>query len=774
MKTNNLGYPRIGSNRELKKANELYWAGKISAENLLVAGSAIRKENWQLQAENGIDLIPSNDFSLYDQVLDLTLTLGAIPERYQEFSRTNNSLDLYFAMARGAQRNGQDVVAMEMTKWFDTNYHYIVPEFTKNQKFELFSTKIIAEFIEAKNLGIITKPVLIGPVSYLLLGKEKEDGFHRIDLIYNLLPVYFEILKKLETEGAEYIQLDEPFLALNLTDKERDAITYVYNEINTNFPNLKIILANYFDCFGENLETALALPVDTLHLDLVRCSSQLDDILDSGKLASNVNLSLGVVDGRNIWKNDFKKSLALIEKAVTALGQNRILVAPSCSLIHSPCDLDLETNDATLTPEIKQWLAFAKQKIQEVSLLKQLASNEIDRNSSSEFAENILANENRKTSKLIHNEGVKNRVASITKGDDERQNTFAVRRKNQAEALQLPLFPTTTIGSFPQTAEVRSWRAKFKKGELTQAEYDTLLEKETEETIRFQEESGIDVLVHGEFERNDMVEYFGEQLDGFTFTKNGWVQSYGSRCVKPPVIYGDVSRPTPMTVKWAEFAQSLTPKWVKGMLTGPVTILQWSFVRNDQPRSETCTQIALAIRDEVLDLEKAGIKIIQIDEPAIREGLPLRKEEWANYLDWAIKAFRISASGVADDTQIHTHMCYSEFNDIIQNIADMDADVITIECSRSQMELLDAFADFKYPNEIGPGVYDIHSPRVPSNEEMVHLLEKAASVIPANQLWVNPDCGLKTRHWDETKKALIEMVNAAKKMRVAAIHLETV
>ena len=767
MKTNNLGYPRIGSNRELKKANELYWAGKISAENLFATGSAIRKENWQLQAENGIDLIPSNDFSFYDQVLDLTLTLGAIPERYNEFARTNNSLDLYFAMARGAQKNGQDVVAMEMTKWFDTNYHYIVPEFTKNQKFELFSTKVIAEFIEAKNLGIITKPVLIGPVSYLLLGKEKEDGFHRIDLIHNLLPIYFEILKKLEAEGATYIQLDEPFLALNLTDKERETITYVYNEINANFPNLKVVLANYFDCFGENLETALALPVDTFHLDLVRCPLQLDDILDSGKLASNVNLSLGVVDGRNIWKNDFKKSLALIEKAVVALGENRILVAPSCSLIHSPCDLDLETNDQTLTPEIKQWLAFAKQKIQEVSLLKNLAAENISASDAAQLEANIVANNNRKTSKLIHNEKVKNRVDSIVESDSKRNNTFATRREKQAEALQLPLFPTTTIGSFPQTAEVRSWRAKFKKGELTQTEYDALLEKETEETIRFQEESGIDVLVHGEFERNDMVEYFGEQLDGFTFTKNGWVQSYGSRCVKPPVIYGDVSRPTSMTVKWAEFAQSLTPKWVKGMLTGPVTILQWSFVRNDQPRSETCTQIALAIRDEVVDLEKAGIKIIQIDEPAIREGLPLRKEEWANYLDWAIKAFRISASGVKDDTQIHTHMCYSEFNDIIQNIADMDADVITIECSRSQMELLDAFADFKYPNEIGPGVYDIHSPRVPSSEEMVKLLEKAANVIPTDQLWVNPDCGLKTRHWDETKKALIEMVAAAQEMRAA-------
>lgn len=774
MKTNNLGYPRIGSNRELKKASELYWAGKISADELLEVGKNIRATNWQLQAQSGIDLIPSNDFSFYDQVLDLTLTLGAIPKRYSEITKTKSPLDLYFAMARGSQKEGQDVVAMEMTKWFDTNYHYIVPEFTKNQKFELFSTKIINEFVESKKLGITTKPVLIGPVSYLLLGKEKEEGFHRIDLIEKLLPVYFEILNALQNEGAEYIQLDEPFLALNLTDKERNAITFVYNEINKNFPSLKIILTNYFDCFGENLETVLALPVHTLHLDLVRCSSQLDDILDSGKLAENVSLSLGVVDGRNIWKNDFKKSLATIKKAIDALGKDRILIAPSCSLIHSPCDLDLETNEATLTPEIKQWLAFAKQKIEEIVLLQNFALDEISLVDSVSFQQNTIANENRKTSKLIHNDSVKNRVASITTGDDERENPFAIRRKKQIDALNLPLFPTTTIGSFPQTTEVRSWRAKFKKGELSQQQYDDLLQKETEETIRFQEETGIDVLVHGEFERNDMVEYFGEQLDGFTFTKNGWVQSYGSRCVKPPVIYGDVSRPKPMTVKWAEFAQSLTPKWVKGMLTGPVTILQWSFVRNDQPRSETCTQIALAIRDEVVDLEKAGIKIIQIDEPAIREGLPLRKEEWANYLDWAIKAFRISASGVKDDTQIHTHMCYSEFNDIIQNIADMDADVITIECSRSQMELLDVFADFKYPNEIGPGVYDIHSPRVPSRNEMVQLLEKASAVVPVDQLWVNPDCGLKTRHWDETKKALIEMVAAAQQMRVAVANIATV
>lgn len=774
MLTNNLGYPRTGSNRELKKACESYWAGKISVDELLAVGATIRKENWQLQVEAGIDLIPSNDFSFYDQVLDLSLTLGVIPKRYQELAKTNSTIDLYFAMARGSQKDGQDVVAMEMTKWFDTNYHYIVPEFTKDQEFKLFSEKLINEFKEANALGIPTKPVLIGPVTYLLLGKEKEAGFHRIDLIEKLLPVYFEILQKLENEKVEWIQFDEPFLALNLTDKERTAITYVYTEINKRFPKIKLILANYFDCFGENLDTVLALPVHTLHLDLVRCHSQLDDILESGQLSANVNLSLGVVDGRNIWKNDFKKSLALIKKATDTLGENRILIAPSCSLIHSPCDLELETNNATLTPEIKQWLAFAKQKTEEIVLLKYFASNEIDISNSIRFKENTIANENRKTSKLIHNDAVKNRVASITTGDDQRQNPFSIRREKQIDVLNLPLFPTTTIGSFPQTAEVRSWRAKFKKGVLNQQQYDDLLQKETEETIRFQEETGIDVLVHGEFERNDMVEYFGEQLDGFTFTKNGWVQSYGSRCVKPPVIYGDVSRPNPMTVKWSAFAQSLTPKWVKGMLTGPVTILQWSFVRNDQPRSETCTQIALAIRDEVVDLENAGIKIIQIDEPAIREGLPLRKEEWATYLDWAVKAFRISASGVKDDTQIHTHMCYSEFNDIIQNIADMDADVITIECSRSQMELLDAFADFNYPNEIGPGVYDIHSPRVPSSTEMVKLLEKASAVIPVHQLWVNPDCGLKTRHWDETKKALIEMVAAAQEMRIAVNNIVTV
>lgn len=764
MQTHNLGYPRIGSNRELKKACEQYWSGKISVEELIKTGTSIRQHNWQLQKDAGINLIPSNDFSFYDQVLDMTLTVGAIPERYHEviLNKSNNELDLYFAMARGYQKNGLDITAMEMTKWFDTNYHYIVPEFRKNQQFKLFSNKIINEFNEAKNAGIITKPVIIGAVSYLLLGKEKEAGFDRIDLIKNLLPVYIDILKKLENQNVEWVQFDEPFLALDLSDKAKEAFKYVYSEIKKEFPTLKTIVTTYFEGLKDNLQLAASLPVYALHVDLVRCPEQLDEVLNV--LPQNVTLSLGVVDGRNIWKNDFQQSLELINKAISKIGSERILIAPSCSLLHSPCDLDFETK---LNPEIKQWLAFAKQKLDEVVTLKQLADPGENKTALEKLKANQLAIESRKTSKLIHNDKVKQRVNAITEADAKRQNVFSVRKDKQHKALNLPLFPTTTIGSFPQTTEVRTWRAKFKKGEINAQQYDTFLKEEIEKAIRWQEEIGIDVLVHGEFERNDMVEYFSEQLDGFVCTQNGWVQSYGSRCVKPPIIFGDVHRPNPMTVYWSAYAQSLTQKPVKGMLTGPVTILQWSFVRNDQPRSQTCTQIALAIRDEVIDLEKAGIKIIQIDEPAIREGLPLRKAEWQEYLQWAIRAFRISSSGVKDETQIHTHMCYSEFNDIIQNIADMDADVITIECSRSQMELLDAFADFKYPNEIGPGVYDIHSPRVPSKAEMVNLLEKAKAVIPANQLWVNPDCGLKTRHWEETKKALVEMVNAAREMRQA-------
>ncbi|RQO40196.1 5-methyltetrahydropteroyltriglutamate--homocysteine S-methyltransferase [Chryseobacterium sp. KBW03] len=763
MQTHILGYPRIGSKRELKKACEQYWSGKILLEELLNTGRTICNQNWNIQKEAGIDLIPCNDFSYYDQVLDMSLVVGAIPARYHEvvLKKNNSELDLYFAMARGYQKEGLDITAMEMTKWFDTNYHYIVPEFYKNQQFKLSSDKIFNEFAGAKQAGINAKPVIIGLVSYLLLGKEKEEGFDKLDLAGNLLPVYTEILTKLQEQGAEWIQFDEPFLALDLTEKAKETYHFVYSEIRKRFPKLKFIVAAYFDGLKDNVSLAASLPVDVLHIDLVRNPEQLDDILNG--IPESLSLSLGVVDGRNIWKNDYEKSLSFIKKAVEKLGSERILIAPSCSLLHSPCDLDFETH---LNAEIKNWLAFAKQKVEEVVTLKELASGTENEQILATFEDNKKAIASRRTSSLIHNDKVKQRAHAVTEKDAQRINTFKIRKEEQQKELQLPLFPTTTIGSFPQTTEVRSWRAKFKKGELTAEQYDALLKEETQRTIRWQEEIGIDVLVHGEFERNDMVEYFGEQLEGFVFTKNGWAQSYGSRCVKPPVIFGDVSRPTPMTVYWSQYAQSQTEKWVKGMLTGPVTILQWSFVRDDQPRSETCKQIALAIRDEVVDLEKAGIRIIQIDEPAIREGLPLRKTDWQNYLKWAVEAFRISASGVEDATQIHTHMCYSEFNDIIENIADMDADVITIECSRSQMELLNAFADFKYPNEIGPGVYDIHSPRVPSKEEMIELLRKAQNVIPANQLWVNPDCGLKTRHWEETEKALIAMVAAAKEASV--------
>ncbi|HEY9005005.1 5-methyltetrahydropteroyltriglutamate--homocysteine S-methyltransferase [Ohtaekwangia sp.] len=765
MIAHNLGYPRIGSHRELKKACEQYWSGKTTFKNLLQVGKNLRQENWLLQKQAGIDLIPSNDFSFYDQVLDMSLMAGAIPERYHDviLNKSNVELDLCFAMARGYQKDGLDITAMEMTKWFDTNYHYIVPEFHKNQSFKLFSTKVIDEFYEAKQLGIITKPVLIGPVSYLLLGKEKEEGFDRIDLIKNLLPVYIDIVKRLDKLDVQWIQFDEPFLALDLSEKEKKAFAQVYNEIRKEIPSVKILLATYFEGLRDNLAIVKSLPVNALHIDLVRDAGQLTPVI--GAIPERMMLSLGVVDGRNIWKNDFSKSLTFVEKAKTALGEARVMIAPSCSLLHTPCDLDLETTDTILLPEIKQWMAFAKQKLKEVVTLKKLSLPETKASAQLQLEENIKAIESRRTSSRIHNPTVKQRVAALTDADAKRQSTFTVRKKKQQDALRLPLFPTTTIGSFPQTIEVREWRAKLKKGELTPQAYEQHIKAETEKAIRWQEEIGIDVLVHGEFERNDMVEYFGEQLQGYVFSKNGWVQSYGSRCVKPPIIFGDVSRPNAMTVAWSAFAQSLTRKHMKGMLTGPVTILQWSFVRDDQPRSVTTNQIALAIRDEVVDLEKAGIKIIQIDEPAIREGLPLRKADWNEYLAWAVKAFRIAASGVKDETQIHTHMCYSEFNDIIESIADMDADVITIECSRSQMELLDAFADFNYPNDIGPGVYDIHSPRVPSKDEMVYLMNKARAVIPAEQLWVNPDCGLKTRHWEETRKALIAMVQAARELR---------
>jgi 5-methyltetrahydropteroyltriglutamate--homocysteine methyltransferase len=760
MLTNNLGYPRVGANRELKKACEQYWAGQITRQQLFVVAKNLREQHWRSQQDAGFDLIPCNDFSFYDQVLDMSLLLGVIPDRYAPVVTDvngNAEIDLYFAMARGYQKDGLDITAMEMTKWFDTNYHYIVPEFTAKQEFKIFSNKLFNDVSAAR--GVLSKnpkPVLIGPVSYLLLGKEKQPGFHRISLIKKLVPVYIDILNKLNDDyRTEWVQMDEPYLCLDLTQQEKEAFTYAYTEIRNKCPHIKILLTTYFETLGDNTALAKNLPVCALHVDLVRAPQQLDDVLKD--LPARLTLSLGVVDGRNIWKNDYNKSLAHIDKAIAQLGTDRVFIAPSCSLLHTPFDLEPET---AIAPQIRSWMAFSKQKLTEIAHLKQIAEGNKDL-----LTENQKAIESRRISTLIHKMSVKDRVGAIKEGDARRSSPFPARQTLQQKEFGLPLFPTTTIGSFPQTEEIRQLRARLKKGELTPQQYDSAIEKATIEVIRWQEEIGIDVLVHGEFERNDMVEYFGEQLDGFLFSKNGWVQSYGSRCVKPPVIYGDVSRPTDMTVRWSHFAQQQTKRLMKGMLTGPVTILQWSFVRDDQPRSMTANQIALAIRDEVVALEKAGIRVIQIDEPAIREGLPLRKKDWPAYLDWAVKAFRISASGVKDETQIHTHMCYSEFNDIIEHIAAMDADVITIETSRSQMELLEAFAGFKYPNEIGPGVYDIHSPRVPTIEEMGSLLEKASQLLPARNLWVNPDCGLKTRKWPETKQALINMVQAAVALR---------
>jgi 5-methyltetrahydropteroyltriglutamate--homocysteine methyltransferase len=631
MITHNLGYPRIGSQRELKKGLEQFWAGKISQDELQKIGRKIRHQNWQMQIDAGLTLIPSNDFSFYDHVLDTALMVGAIPERYQVVVNSQNSseTDVYFAMARGLQTAEADIGAMEMTKWFDTNYHYIVPEFTENQVFTRYSDKIIHDFEDAKQLGIISKPVLVGPVTFLLLGKEKASGFDRIDLLDKILPIYVEILQELAHKGATWVQIDEPYLSLDLSENEKVAFQKAYQTIKENVPSLKILLATYFECTGDNINLATTLPIDCLHIDLVRCPAQLGDILEIYHFVkSDKILSLGIVDGRNIWKTDFKIALDFIQKAVKTFAEDRIMIAPSCSLLHSPCDLELEKNKDVLTLEIKSWLAFGKQKLAEIVTLERLSNSQYDLSITLEFAENQRAIEKRKTSLLIHKPLVKQRVGAITEQDSQRKNPFYIRQKLQLEALKLPIFPTTTIGSFPQTDEVRKLRANLKKGIISQIEYDDFIEKEIESSIVWQEKIGLDVLVHGEFERNDMVEYLGEQLSGYVFTQNGWVQSYGSRCVKPPIIYGDVERTTPMTVRWSKFAQSKTKKPMKGMLRGPITILQWSFVRDDQPRRTTAFQIALAIRDEVVDLENAGIKIIQIDEPAIREGLPLRKADW--------------------------------------------------------------------------------------------------------------------------------------------------
>ena len=752
----NLGFCRIGLKRELKKAQEAFWRGKIRESDLLQQAKTFRLRHWKLQQDAGIQHIPSNDFSLYDHVLDTIVMLGAIPERYH-YSGPHLDLKTYFAMARGYQEEDQDVLAMEMTKWFNTNYHYIVPEFSKTTRFKLNASKVINEFMEAKKAGIHTRPVLLGPVSFLLLGKMHNESLGLWDLLLDqVLTVYGELLRQLDTAGADWVQIDEPCLMLDLDSRSQRAYQQAYKMLAT-ASHLKILLATYFGALGDNLSVTVKLPVHGVHIDLVWKPQQLDSVLE--QYPNDKILSLGLIDGRNIWKTDLQQALTIAQRAVSQLGSGRIMIAPSCSLLHAPVDLNAEK---ILDPELKKWLAFARQKLDEVRLLTNALNGQKDERT---FVNNAAAIADRKTSLRIHNPAVKERMNTLSESMLRRQNPYKERIKRQHEELNLPLLPTTTIGSFPQTQEIRQMRAKLRKGEISQEAYDIFLEKETKALMKFQEKIGIDVPVHGEYERNDMVEYFGERLEGFAFTQNAWVQSYGSRCVKPPIIYGDVSRPEAMTVRWSRYAQSVIDKPVKGMLTGPVTMLQWSFVRNDQARELSCKQISLAIRDEVADLEKVGIKIIQIDEPALREGLPLRKKEWPSYLKWAVDGFRLASSGVKDATQIHTHMCYGEFNDILDSIAALDADVISIETSRSAMELLDAFSSFKYPNEIGPGVYDIHSPRVPSVDEMEALLQKALDVLTPEQIWVNPDCGLKTRGWEEVEHALQNMVQAARNLR---------
>jgi 5-methyltetrahydropteroyltriglutamate--homocysteine methyltransferase len=769
-----LGTPRIGPRRELKTALEGYWSGKLDQTALLEQAAALRAANWARQRGRGITIIPSNDFSLYDHVLDTSVMVGAIPDIYG-WEGGGVSLPTYFAMARGAQapadanacthghaRHGHGAPAQEMTKWFDTNYHYMVPEFSRQQTFALSSQKPVDEYREAKALGYSTRPVLLGPVTYLKLGKSKDASFDPLSLIEGLLPVYIEVLRRLSAHGAEWVQIDEPCLVLDLDDACRTALRKTYERFAYALPNLKIMLTTYFGALDDNLDAALALPVAGLHLDLVRAPDQLDRAL--ARAPEGLVLSLGVIDGRNVWRANLPDLIDRLAPAVAKRGTDHIQIAPSCSLLHVPIDLEQE---ADLDPDVKSWLAFSLQKMDELATLGTALAG--DRVSTARAIDaSAAAAAARRASLKVHDAAVSSRMESVTADMSRRRSAFAVRAAMQREQFKLPAFPTTTIGSFPQTADVRKARAAHAKGQIDDAEYERFLKEETARAVQWQDEIGLDVLVHGEFERNDMVQYFGEQLEGFAFTKHGWVQSYGSRCVRPPILFGDVSRPKPMTIAWWTYAQSLTGKPMKAMLTGPVTILNWSFVRDDIPRSVACMQIALAIRDEVAGLEQAGARMIQIDEAALREGLPLRKARWDAYLDWAVTSFGLCSAGVSNATQIHTHMCYSEFNDIIAAIARMDADVISIETSRSKMELLDAFRSYRYPNEIGPGVYDIHSPRVPEAAEMTALLEHARERLADEQLWINPDCGLKTRRWEEVGPALINMVAAARELRGVA------
>lgn len=747
------GYPRVGAKRELKFAVEAYWKGVKSEAELQETAAEIRRLNWATQKAAGADLVPVGDFSFYDHVLDLLCTLGGIPSRFG-FDAANLTLEQYFQLARGNATQ----MAMEMTKWFDTNYHFIVPEWSADTSFKVNAKNLIAQIKEAKAQGHDIKPTLVGPITLTYLGKKKEDFGCRIEkiLLPKLLPAYAQLLRELAAEGVDWIQIDEPILATDVAQVWLDAFAPVYKELaNT---GVRIILGTYFAGVAEHVKLLGSLPVHGVHIDCVRAPEQLAVFAE--QFPTNKVLSVGLIDGRNVWKANLTQVIDTLEP-VKAKFQNNLWIAPSCSLLHSPQDLAVEEK---LNGEIKSWMAFAAQKLVELGVVKRALEHGKD-SVAAELKASDAAAADRATNKLIHNDAVKARLANLPKGADQRKSPFAERIKAQQAWMNLPILPTTTIGSFPQTTEIRHARAAFKKGELSAADYDAAMKKEIAYCVEVQEKLNIDVPVHGEAERNDMVEYFGEQLQGYCFTQFGWVQSYGSRCVKPPIIFGDVSRPNPMTVYWSTYAQSLTKRPMKGMLTGPVTMFKWSFVRNDIPLSEVAKQIALALNDEVLDLEKAGIKVIQIDEPAIREAMPLKKSQWKEFLDWACESFRLSSTGAEDSTQIHTHMCYSEFNDILDAIASMDADVITIETSRSDMELLTAFGDFKYPNDIGPGVYDIHSPRVPTDAEVEHLLRKAMEVVPVERLWVNPDCGLKTRGWKETLEQLEVMMRVTEKLR---------
>ncbi|MGF7128978.1 5-methyltetrahydropteroyltriglutamate--homocysteine methyltransferase [Paraburkholderia sp. EB58] len=760
--THNLGFPRIGAKRELKFALESYWKGESSLGELKALGAQLRQRHWAHQADLGLAAV--GDFAFYDQVLDMSFTLGNLPERVQGFH--GDAIDNYFRVARGRSAKGAEdhsaccggVAAGEMTKWFDTNYHYIVPEFSANTEFKLDPSRLLEQLAEAKAQGVKAKPVIVGPVTYLAIGKAKDES-DKLALLPRLLPVYAELLATLAAQGVEWVQIDEPILVTELSAEWQQAYVTAYQALSSS--KVKLLLATYFGELLGNLSLACELPVQGLHLDAINARAEVDAVI--AQLPKDSVLSLGVINGRNIWKTDLNGVLDWLEPVAKQLGE-RLWIAPSCSLLHVPVDL---ASEQKLDAEVRSSLAFALQKLGELKVLDTALSNGRDA-VKAELAANAAAIAARRASPRVNNPAVKAALAKINPGLGQRKNAYPARADRQAALLKLPAYPTTTIGSFPQTGEIRHARSQFKSGALDEAGYKTAMRAEIERSVREQEALGLDVLVHGEAERNDMVEYFGEQLDGYAFSQFGWVQSYGSRCVKPPILFGDISRPKAMTVEWIKYAQSLTSKPMKGMLTGPVTILNWSFVRDDQPRSVSCYQLALAIREEVLDLEKAGVRVIQIDEAALREGLPLRKSQWKEYLDWAVTSFRITANGVDDDTQIHTHMCYSEFNDIIASIADMDADVITIETSRSDMELLDAFDNFNYPNEIGPGVYDIHSPNIPTEEHIVQLMKKAAERIPAQRLWVNPDCGLKTRQWEEVIPALTNMVAAARKLRASA------